>query len=542
MTAPPHPTIVFGFDAMDARYLDQFAEAVPTLDAIRADGVAAPLESTFPPWTGSAWPSMYTGTDPAHHGVFDFFTSEGYPDEASVVTRNDVAMPAIWNYLSAVDVPAIVLNVPVTHPAEPIEGVLVPGYLAGDDEPGYPAGIRDELCGGEYHIYSSAECSSDLDAKLDGFLDLIECRTEAAVHLLSEYDWQVAVLQLQKTDAVFHTFDDEAVFREVYAAADEFASEVLAAVDGPVNTIVCSDHGMGPKRGFGIYVNEVLREHGFVTAGQGGEAPTLAGAKPDLMGKTDGDGDADSVRQRLADVGESTLTRLGVTPGDVYVAAERVGLADHLKRLVPKRSQLGAGESVDWRASTAFCPSNTSYGIRINLKGREPAGVVPPDRYDEVRESVIAVLRDLVTPDGLPAFDWVKPREAVYDGPRAEAAEDVMFQPRNWENTVSSKLIGRTTTPVDVHDHKRHGVFLASGPDVDDSASVDECSLTDVAPVVLALAGQPVPARMTGEVPEGLLSADVERRAYDDVSFGTADEMGESDDEVTDRLEDLGYL
>jgi len=531
---------------MDARYLDRFAESVPTLSAIREDGVDAPLASTFPPWTGSAWPSMYTGSDPGHHGVFDFFTNDGYPDEASVVSRNDVSMPAVWNYLSAVDASTIVLNVPVTHPAEPIQGVLVPGYLAGDDDPGYPEGVREELCDGEYRIYSPVETSTDLDAKLDGFLDLIECRTAAAVHLLTNYDWDVAIVQLQKTDAVFHNFDDDAVFRRIYRAADDFTREVLDAVDGPVNTVVCSDHGMGPKQGYGVYVNEVLRDHGFVVAGEGGEAPTMAGAKPGLMGDSGADGGASgygtSLRQRLAAAGESTLTRLGVTPGDVYVAAERVGLADHLKRIVPKQVQLGAGESVDWRASTAFCPSNTRHGVRVNLEGREPAGVVPPQEYDAVRDAVIELLDGLETPDGLPAFDWVKPREAVFDGPRAEAAEDVLFKPRNWENTVSTKLIGRTTTPIDIHDHKPHGVFLAAGPDVEDGAALDGLSLTDVAPVVMALAGRPVPERMTGRVPDGLLSVDVERESYGDLRFGTAEADSGSDDDVTDRLEDLGYL
>ncbi len=45
------------------------------MQSIRKEGVETELESTFPPWTGSAWPSIYTGVDPAHHGVYSFSTS-----------------------------------------------------------------------------------------------------------------------------------------------------------------------------------------------------------------------------------------------------------------------------------------------------------------------------------------------------------------------------------------------------------------------------------------------------------------------------------
>src|SRR6056297_3287212 len=202
-----HNTVVVGFDALDFRYLDAFESSLPNFERLRSEGVEAPLESTFPPWTGSAWPSMYTGTDPSHHGTYGFFDhTEGYPDEDELVTRNRVRQPALWNYLTALDEPAVVLNVPVTHPAEPVAGLLVPGYLAHEEDAGYPAGIRSELSeaiDGEYRIYADAETSDDSDRKRESYLDLIRMRGEAAEYLLTEYDWRIAVVQVQKTDTVF---------------------------------------------------------------------------------------------------------------------------------------------------------------------------------------------------------------------------------------------------------------------------------------------------------------------------------------------------
>jgi predicted AlkP superfamily phosphohydrolase/phosphomutase len=260
-------TVVLSFDALTFRYLDEFGVDLPNFNALRERGVEAPLRSTFPPWTASAWPSMFTGTDPSHHGVFNFFDyGEGYPDSASTVTRQDVKAPALWDYCSVLDLPSIVLNMPVTHPADPIDGVLIPGFMAPEDAAGHPEGIRAELDSavGEYRINPGTEGSRDKAAKLDGYIEQIDTHGHAAEHLLTNHDWRLAVVQVQETDSVFHNFDDQTAFRPVYRAADRLVGTIMEAVGNDVNVVVCSDHGMGPDAGYRIYLNEVLCQHGYV--------------------------------------------------------------------------------------------------------------------------------------------------------------------------------------------------------------------------------------------------------------------------------------
>lgn len=535
-------TLVLGFDALSFEYLDRFAAATPTLSGLRADGVTAPLESTVPPWTASAWPSMYTGADPSHHGVYSFFSYD-YPDDGRLVTRNDVELPALWNYLSAEGSPSVVLNVPVTHPAEPIEGVLIPGYLAQEDEAGYPNGIRSELSTAldeRYRIYSRAETSSDGAEKLAGYLDLIDQRKRAAVELLTTHEWELAVVQVQKTDAVFHNFDDEAAFRDVYAAADEFARAVIDAVDDPVNVVVCSDHGMAHKGGTQVYLNEILRRHGYLQATTGGDDLSLSTEKRRLIGADEDDGTGSSVAELLASTTDA-LSRVGVTPGRVYTLAERLGVESQLRRLVPSSIRRRAARSVDWSASTAYCPSKSVWGVRINLVGREPDGVVPRTEYERVRTELIDLLSGLETPAGSPVFDAVRPREAVYGGPEIGEAPDVVVRPRS-EHVLSTRLYGRRFVPADVYDHDPEGVFVGAGPRFDHEAAPGTLSLTDVAPIVMALLGYPVPERMTGAVPSTALSVPSERADYGTVAYGTGRSDAGDESEVTDVLEDLGYL
>ena len=227
----------------------------------------------------------------------------------------------------------------------------------------------------------------------------------------------------------------------------------------------------------------------------------------------------------------------------MYAAARSVGLESTLLSLTPSSVRDAVSETVDWRASRAYCRSGTRLGVRINLRGRDPAGVVPPEDYEDVRSDLLDLLSGLETPDGTPAFERVVPREAVYDGPFADRGPDVVTVPRGMNNTVSTALYGTAFLPVDTYDHKRRGVFLGAGPSFEGPPERDVLDLSDVAPVVMALLGRPVPTRMTGEVPPGLLGGPVERAAYGDVPYGTESVSDERDDDaVTDRLEDLGYL
>ena len=567
-------TVILGFDALDFRYLDAFADDLPNFARLRNDGAEAPLESTYPPWTGSAWPSMYTGTDPSRHGVYSFFDyGDGYPDEAELVSRNHVRAPALWNYLTAVDEPSVVLNVPVTHPAEPIEGVLIPGYLATENASGYPDGVRDELAdalGEPYRIYSAHEMSHDKTKKLDGYVDIVELRGRAAMHLLSEHEWTVAVIQIQKTDAVFHNFSDEAAFRRIYRAADELLGDVLDFVGDDVNVVVCSDHGMRPVGGYQIFVNQVLADNGLLEPTDESRMPSMVDEKSALTADgTDGrpsggertpeDANAtpagddavtsSQLRGDLAKFGRtsavtlaSALERIGITPGGVYAYAERFGVEQPLKRLVPSSFVRTLNRSVDWERSAAYCRIGSELGVRVNLAGREPNGVVPRSQYESVRTELVDLFSSLRTPDGRPAFDAVQRREEVYDGPFTEQACDVLLKPRDMDNSFLTGLYGTQFVEVDGYNHDVTGVFVGCGPAFDSEAELDSLSLIDVSPIALAATGLDVPERMTGTVPDGLLSTPTGQAPYEDVQYGDVDDDAGPTDSVEDRLADLGYI
>ena len=84
---------------------------------------------------------------------------------------------------------------------------------------------------------------------------------------------------------------------------------------------------------------------------------------------------------------------------------------------------------IDWRRTAAFSEEvNTQPGVWINLAGREASGSVARADSDRVRQDVIDALLDWKLPGGERVIERALPREALYDGPFAERAPDIVIE------------------------------------------------------------------------------------------------------------------
>lgn len=511
---------LLGVDGLDPAAVDRFSDALPTLAALGERGIDATLEPTHPPHRDSVWPSLYTGTDPSHHGVFGPSPAGEYPDESDPVSRPRVRRPAIWEYLASEGAAVVVDGVPVTHPADPTNGVLVPGPPAPPDEPAYPPGIRDELP-------DPAEGESDpQDGRLPslGFgsgddrvapIERIDHRGDRFVSLLERESWELAVCRIGSVEAALEAAGSaEHRRRTVYEAVDGVVRSVLDAVDEETTVLVCSTHGVVALETV-CYPNALLADRGL------------------LEPATDGSRAGSGSSERTAD--SRVATRSGGLLGRLRSAGRAVLSGVGLDRIA---GGVGAGErTVAWRDSLAFCASGKDVGVRVNLAGREPNGRVPPSQYEDVKEEVLDALCRLETPDGDPAFASVRRREECYDGPFIEHAPDLLCRPTRPEIAVSAALPGRTGAPADGYGRSFEGVLVGAGPAVAADA-VERLSVTDVAPLALALLGRPIPSLMTGCVPDGVARDPSIRAAYDGVAVGaTSDDPSFDDARVADRFE-----
>jgi predicted AlkP superfamily phosphohydrolase/phosphomutase len=532
-------TLLVGIDAGCLPVFRRLFEEdrIPTLESLCEDGFSAPMESQIPPWTPSAWPSIYTGVNPGKHGVYGFVTYDGYDWE--VISADDVSEFTLWELLDREGLTSVVVNGPVTYPPPEIDGAVLPGFIGPEDPTCHPEGTLEDVreAIGGYRVYPAyhTEDESYTDAeKREEVCELITQRGAAFRHLADRHDPDFGFVQFQRPDTVFHEFEgDWDVVGPVYEATDEAIERVIDECD-PDRVFVTSDHGMGEYDGCDVRVNDILRDEGYVDATRGGKGmPGWTPIRNQLReGETVETWDP-SLGERVA----AGVASVGLTASRVQTALERVGLAEVVGRYTPRNVSRTSSEQVDFESSRAYMRARTELGIRINLAEREPEGVVPPEEYESVRSDLVETLRAATTPDGEPVFQEVGPREEYFHGDRIEAGPDVVVVPNDFDHFISDQLAGERFGSRSVAwDHKRHGVFVAAGEGVDTEAAADP-HLFDVAPTVLASLGIGPSDRMDGDVLPVVPSSD--SQTVPDYEAATSDESAA---DVEDRLADLGYL
>lgn len=522
---------------------------LPTLHSLISRGASAPLTSTVPPVTASAWTSFMTGKNPGAHGLFDFMQRRPGSYDLAPVSSYDRDGKTVWQLAGEAGARVVVMGVPVTYPPTPVNGLMVTGMLTprGARDYTFPPDLKDEIAGtiGDYVVYSDEVYSRGRgETFLKALHHSIGQRARAAAYLLHKYEWDLGILVFPETDTVCHglwwAYDathhqhrqaDSARFRdgilEIYQDIDAYLGELTASLGSDTNLLVMSDHGHGPLRNF-LYVNNFLKNKGYL---QIKPTPT-------------------SQFKNLA-------FRLGVTPRTVYGALLNLGLGK-LRRTLDKRRG-GRGllkryflslDDVDWTRTRAYSIGYIGE-VHLNVKGREPQGIVEPGaEYERVRDRVMNDLRELKLPDGSPLIEHVWKKEELYSGRHLPDAPDILFLPKNLETIAfgdfefgSNKVIEPSYGVSS--SHRMGGILIGAGPGITRGAALAGPRLIDLAPTMLHLLGLRVPSDMDGRVLSEMIA---DSRAVEYGGSGEATRTRTSgysqaeEQQVIERLQELGYI
>ncbi|AHG02437.1 phosphodiesterase (plasmid) [Halostagnicola larsenii XH-48] len=529
--------LVIGIDAGCLPVLQPLFDSgiTPTIQRLVEGGASGPLESQIPPWTASAWPSMYTGKNPGKHGVFDFLSFDGY--EWDVVNSTHVRERAVWELLSENGITSVVVNVPVTHPPRTFDGALVPGMTAPEDPDCHPEGLLADIkseCSG-YQVYPQGGNYSD--GEIAGYEETIERRGDAFRYLCRRFEPGFGFVQFQQTDSVFHERPgDTDAIEAVYGAVDREIEETLDAVE-PENVLLVSDHGMGTVDGHEFRVNEFLRDRGDLVAQSGGEGmPDWSQAwRNDLLDGEEAGDHTPGMFERSMNV----AAKFGITTQRIANALDTVGLKEPIGKRVPNDMIRAASEQVNFPESSVYVRSKSELGLRINLEGREPNGQVPASEYESFRTELIEELRAVRTPDDEPMFEAVEPRETYFHGPEIENAPDILTVPKGFDNAIVADLDKETFgEPMEPWNHKRTGIVAGAGSAFDENASLTDATIFDVAPTICSLFDVSIDSAMDGNVLPFVEASDrAEYPTYEPEPIAATEQRA-----VEERLSDLGYL
>jgi predicted AlkP superfamily phosphohydrolase/phosphomutase len=212
-------------------------------------------------------------------------------------------------------------------------------------------------------------------------------------------------------------------------------------------------------------------------------------------------------------------------------------------------------DDVDWTRTQAFALGHIGQ-IYINLKGRQPQGVIGPgDEYEQLRNEIRAELLTLKHPDtGEQLIARVLNREEIYHGELLDNTPDLLLLPADFKylafgesEFASNKLVGPTLGHTG--HHRLEGVGAIIGPNVQIGAEIKDSSLIDLAPTILYALGLPIPPDMDGRVLTEAFTPEFVNQTtlqYDTANAVRSDFGGTYSDEeeeaVMQRLADLGYV
>lgn len=510
----PNPKLILiAIDAADCSLVREWASQghLPTFASLLDSGVVIPVATPLAVLEGGIWPTLLTSSSPATHGMYSFQAMKAGSYDVEIGMRADrLPRPPFWSYMSRAGKRVAVVDAPFARPTDRLNGVQITNWGAHDawcwPRSSSPSDLIDDVVQrfGEHPVpYCDAPNRSldDYEALRAGLLTGVERKTALLRHLLAQENWDFFLGVFAESHCAGHQFWHfmdpshprhvaaaptglRSAIRDVYGAIDTGLGALLKDLAPEVPVLILLSHGMGPFYAGAHLLESVLDRMGL----------TGSAASPNIPGR------------------------------DSYAIGGVRGLTWNLRRFLPARmrqamkSWLPGPMAGLWNLThpapnlwkpgmRAFVlPSNNmTSAIRINLKGREPFGLVEPgDEYENLCHELTTRLLELENPaTGRSAVQWVRRARELYQGPRLPDMPDLFVE---WDHSVPisalrSARIGTVTGSLEADrtgDHRQQGLLLGRGLPFDRALNIS-MRTEDLAPTLLDFLGVAIPSDYEGE-------------------------------------------
>jgi predicted AlkP superfamily phosphohydrolase/phosphomutase len=535
------PILLIGLDGAAWSVLDPLLQLgdLPTLRQLIDRGAHGTMSSTIPPITPAAWASFMTGTRPGKHGIYDFRVYDPHTYRDTFVTRQALGRVTMWELLRSAGRRVGVVNLPVMYPPDAAMGTIVSGFDTPSTSAPFtsPPELRERILAQmPDYFFGVAPDPADPallhDGPFEQFLEQVkrdfEQRTGVALALLADGPWDVFMVHFQAIDALQHVLwrvvAEPAAdprrwdrVREIYRYLDRSIAQLLRASPPATLVVALSDHGFGSHLGR-LYPNALLRSWGYLVR--------TKRPKP---------------RHRAL---HKWLGRLGVRRyRDKRAPFDWMGQV--------RAETIEAILRADWKRTRAYVAAAEQYGLLyVNLRGREPEGIVEPgaDQRQLLKE-LRARLTAVCDPhDDAPAFADILDGTEVYPQDPLGRRPDLVLVPRTGYSVsrqVAPPDWWAQREPVLNGTHRAEGLVIVAGDGVRPGSLPEAVELMDVAPTVLAAAGVGIPEDMDGRSltqlfttpPPVVLTTPAGPLRRDHTLLGATEEEA-----VAARLRALGYL
>jgi predicted AlkP superfamily phosphohydrolase/phosphomutase len=539
--------LIIGLDAATMDLVKPWTEAghLPTLARLMHEGASTNLLSTPNMHSASAWTSILTGLNPGRHGMYVFSDRDFKTAQQVFFKGGDRTGDLITKHLARQGLSSGMLNVPMTYPAECVEGNFM---ISGLDAPSLngncfcPPQLRDELLSvvPDYHFtpkgLGDLMSAGRIKDAVQAWLTLIENQTAAAEYLLEKYPSDFFMTVYTASDWGGHNlwkyaderhpeFDRNSPHRDslllIYRALDEAIARLLRFTNDETQVYVISDHGMGLHSGASYHLAQWLEGKGYMRRTKATE-------------------------KRASFISASRRVAKNLLPTKLKEKIKS-SLGDERVKQFQTAEKDSFYSSIDWSQTTAYTEAGR-HVININLAGRNQNGIVSQADYDKVCDKLIADLQGWKDAKGNTVVERVVRRDEVYKGEFAIRASDLYVY---WNRAAS---FGEPPREVKAKgfwwsgDHRPEGILICKGKGIGANQALNLPApppVYDLVPTVMHLAGLAVPEGLDGRVITEICAdkSPVRFEKNSEEMAAKRQELSEEEEKlIEEKLRALGYL
>lgn len=415
--------VVIGLDsAVPDLVFNQWWDELPNLRSLACGGMGGELRSTHPPITVPAWSSMMSGLDPGELGFYGFRNRKDYSyDGYALANARVVKAPRAWDKLSQEGKRVILIGVPQTYPITPVNGCIVSDFLTPSTQHPYtfPADLKDEIerVAEGYVLDVDNFRTEDKEDLLQRIYAKTQKHFRVAKHLISTKPWEFFMMVEMGVDRIQHGFWSycDPAHRK-YRRGNSFELSI-------------KDYYRYLDKEIGELLSLVPRDTAVLVVSDHGARKMDGGI---------------CINEWLIQQGYLKLHRYPREP----------------KRLEEVE--------VDWDRTLAWGEGGYHGRLFLNVKGREPRGIIEPDDYENVRQELIDKIAAIEDPDGKNIGSTAYRPEEIYKNQIRGIPPDltIYFGNLAWRSVGSVGLDGIHTfdndTGPDEANHDWKGIFLAN--------------------------------------------------------------------------------